>query len=234
MFDRLVESGPRQHRGWAQSGVSLGAHAVLGLLAIAATRAAPASLRPHLAEPVIFSLPTAPRAPDRPAASKVGDGSLPRAPKAPASMPSIDPAISFPLALPPSSAATPFDARALTARRDADSVFGDVRGVDASIGRALSGAEVDEPAQLTVQPTPEYPPAMRSAGITGRVTVRYVVDTLGRVEQGSVVVVDASHAAFVPPTEAAIAQARFRPARFGGRRVRQLVEQAVVYAIQGR
>jgi hypothetical protein len=235
MFDRLMESGPQQRRGWAQSGASLGAHAVLGLLAIAATRASPASLVPRVTSPVFFDVRTASPVPDRSAASRAGGGALPRAPEAPPSAPSVDPMIGASVTLPHASPVAPFDARALTARRGGEPSIGNATGDDPfSAARALSGTEVDEPAELAVLPQPEYPPAMRSAGIAGRVTVRYVVDTLGRVERGSIVVMDASHAAFVPPTEAALARAGFRPARFRGRRVRQLVEQAVVYAIRDR
>ncbi len=72
---------------------------------------------------------------------------------------------------------------------------------------------------------PRYPELLRSAGVEGRVMVRFVVDTTGRVERGSVTVVESHHDEFAKSVIEALRQARFEPAELEGRRVRQLVEQ---------
>ncbi len=92
--------------------------------------------------------------------------------------------------------------------------------------------EVDVPAELTRAVTPNYPPTMRALGRSGVVRVRYVVDTLGRVEAGSVVVVESSGESFTGSATEAVATMRFRPARVRGRPVRQLVEQVVRFAMR--
>lgn len=73
---------------------------------------------------------------------------------------------------------------------------------------------------------------LAAARVAGRASVRFVVDTLGRVEPGSVTVVEADHPAFAASAVAAIERARFRPARIGSRAVRQLVVQTVRFRVE--
>lgn len=68
---------------------------------------------------------------------------------------------------------------------------------------------------------------LREARIEGEVVARYVVDTTGRVEPASWVVVRASHDGFRQPAREAILAGRFTPARTRGRVVRQLVQQTI-------
>jgi TonB family protein len=86
--------------------------------------------------------------------------------------------------------------------------------------------EVDTPvAALAGQPQPRYPELLRTTAVEGRVTVRFVVDTTGRVERGSIEVVESTHALFAEAVRAVLLRQRFLPAEAGGRRVRQLVLQ---------
>jgi protein TonB len=71
---------------------------------------------------------------------------------------------------------------------------------------------------------PRYPDALRGAGVEGRVVARFVVDTAGRVEPGSVQIVSAAHPAFAEAVRRTLPALRFRAAEAGGRRVRQLVD----------
>ena len=84
---------------------------------------------------------------------------------------------------------------------------------------------------LLAGPTPRYPEALRRAGIAGRVIVETVVDTLGRAEPGSMVVVAAPHPGFVAPARDYVLRALFRPARVHGRAVRVLVRVPIDSAI---
>jgi protein TonB len=79
---------------------------------------------------------------------------------------------------------------------------------------------VDDPPVLLAGRIPAYPELLRQAGVEGRVVLEAVVDTLGRVEAGSITVVAATHLAFVASARQALAGALFRPARVGGRAVR--------------
>ncbi|MFN2567782.1 MAG: TonB family protein [Gemmatimonadaceae bacterium] len=85
-------------------------------------------------------------------------------------------------------------------------------------------ATVERAAALLVPPRPRYPDQLRAAGVTGRVVVRLIVDTTGRVEPASVVVRESSHDLFSDAVRAVLASLRFRPAEVGGRKVRMLVD----------
>ena len=62
--------------------------------------------------------------------------------------------------------------------------------------------------------------------------VRFVVDTTGRVERGSVQVVSSSNELFTASVRSALPSLRFRPASAGGRLVRQLVELPFEFALE--
>jgi protein TonB len=79
--------------------------------------------------------------------------------------------------------------------------------------------------------TPRYPSMLQSAGVEGNVRAQFVVDTLGRVEQGSFRALGSTHDLFTTAVRDALSRARFKPAEVGGRRVRQLVEQSFSFSI---
>ena len=80
-------------------------------------------------------------------------------------------------------------------------------------------------------PTPRYPEALREAGIEGEVTLEFVVDTAGRVEDGSIRVLSSAADAFVVSVRDALAGTRYHPALVAGQRVRQLVRQGFVFSL---
>jgi protein TonB len=91
---------------------------------------------------------------------------------------------------------------------------------------------VERPAMPLGPVRPRYPDALRDAGIGGRVVLRFVVDTLGRVEPATVETTSATDPRFGEAARRAIGGLRFRPAEAGGRRVRQLVELPFDFVIQ--
>lgn len=92
--------------------------------------------------------------------------------------------------------------------------------------------QVEKVAQpLPGAPHPRYPDAMKSAGITGEVQMRFVVGTNGRVESGSIEVVSSPNKSFSDAVRTALLATRFRPAEVGGRPVRQLVEQSFAFKL---
>jgi protein TonB len=78
---------------------------------------------------------------------------------------------------------------------------------------------------------PRYPATLQSAGLEGDVRAQFVVDTLGRVERGSVRVLDTTHELFASAVRDALTRAHFKPAVAGGRLVRQLAEQTFTFRI---
>ncbi len=98
--------------------------------------------------------------------------------------------------------------------------------------QVYSEAAVDEPAEIVSAPPLEYPPALRQAGLQGRVTVQAVIDTLGGAEPASLKVIARPNSAFDQSARAYVLHAVFRPARIKGRAVRVLIRVPVDYRIE--
>lgn len=79
---------------------------------------------------------------------------------------------------------------------------------------------------------PVYPSRLLSAGIEGFVGVRYVVDSTGRVEAGSITILETTHTAFAEAVGKWLLRARYLPAEANGRPVRQLVEQRFAFFLR--
>jgi protein TonB len=118
------------------------------------------------------------------------------------------------------------------------------KGVEGGIAAGVAGgtpvdlkaevfteAQLDDPVQPLSIPTPRYPPVLQSAGIAGRVEVQYIVDTTGHAEPNSFKILKSSHQAFEEPAKEAIMKGVFKPAKFRGKSVRQLVQQAISFKI---
>jgi TonB family protein len=78
---------------------------------------------------------------------------------------------------------------------------------------------------------PAYPPKLLAQGAEGVVYAQFVVDTSGAVDTTSVRVLSSAHPEFERSVRAALAYMRFRPAKRGTQRVRQLVEQHFRFTI---
>ena len=99
----------------------------------------------------------------------------------------------------------------------------------------MTAMSVDLPVVLLPgQRPPHYPAALERAGIPGTVIAQFVVDTAGHVENGSVVILQATHRDFANAVASRLKALRFVPARAQGRHVRQLVEQPFQFAVVRR
>jgi len=111
---------------------------------------------------------------------------------------------------------------------------GDPRGVATTtdVG-GMTADQVDRPAHLLAGTgRPLYPEALRSAGLAGDVNVQFVIDTLGRADMRTLTVLSSSNDRFTESVKRALEKARFAPAEFGGRRVRQVVRMPFVLSLQ--
>jgi len=99
-------------------------------------------------------------------------------------------------------------------------------------GTMWTSEAVQEAPILLTAPLPAYPARLREAGIQGQVMIEAIVDTLGRVELGSMRVVASDRAEFNAPATTAIRGALFRPARVFGRPVRVLVRVPVAFRLR--
>jgi TonB family protein len=95
----------------------------------------------------------------------------------------------------------------------------------------LTAASVDDPVAVIEQPAPRYPSALERAGIAGHVVLEYVVDTTGHVEPGSLRTPVSTQPAFEAAAHVTVLASRYRPARLGGRFVRQLVRQTLTFRV---
>jgi periplasmic protein TonB len=124
----------------------------------------------------------------------------------------------------------PFDPKDFTGKGvEGGIAAGIVGGTGPVSGEVFLEAQLDDPVQPISIPTPRYPPVLQSAGIAGAVDLQYVVDTTGHAEPNSFKVMKATHPAFVDPAEEAIRKGVFKPAKFKGVPVRQLVQQRISF-----
>jgi TonB family protein len=99
-------------------------------------------------------------------------------------------------------------------------------------GGPWTAGAVDDPVEVIEQPAPRYPPVLAQAGITGRVELEYVVDTMGRAEPGSLHALSSTRPEFEAAARTAVLGSRYRPARLHGLVVRQLVRQILSFRIE--
>jgi protein TonB len=119
-----------------------------------------------------------------------------------------------------------------TVARGGDAGLGASGGLGSgNSGRAYSENQVDRAVQVTRGAAPRYPDALKSVGVQGTVTVRFVVSADGRVEPGSIEVLSTPHKLFAAAVRTALLDTRYRPAEAGGRSVRQLVQQTFSFLL---
>jgi TonB family protein len=226
MFDVLPESGTHRAIRHTWLTTSIAAHALLVVVAVMATRGALEATRTTVQdEPMPLFVPEP-------------------APEVGKTVPDIvvEPpgwrfhTLPIPGDIPPAIPPIDFDRRPFDPgdfagigheSEIADGSVDDTGGDSNAIYEATTGIVGFEPAVLLAQPQPEYPATLRSAGLAGVVLLEFVIDTIGKVEAGSIRVIEGSHPAFEAAARRAVLGARFRPARVGQHPVRQLSQQRI-------
>ena len=99
-----------------------------------------------------------------------------------------------------------------------------------------NGAYTAEVVEKTVwprqdNPRPQYPDALRRAGVEGSFVVEFVVDSTGRVDPKTLAFPKSTHPAFLTAVRDALLRSRYFPAELAGMRVRQLVSQQFTFII---
>ena len=87
---------------------------------------------------------------------------------------------------------------------------------------------------LAGAPVPNYPEALRAAGIEGKVLAQFIVDERGMVESDSVRFVQSDNTLFEASVRNVLRRMHFAPAEIGGKKVRQLVQMPFVFTISVR
>jgi protein TonB len=239
MLTTLLESNGRTSRRTGGMAVSTVLHAAVIGLAVYATAwtAQPAERRAPHKPPIIFSAPPeSPRTNPPKHSSGTPETSQP-APPLPAPEQTILQPIEIPDGITPSTDPTPLvDVRREFGVRANPGGTTGTPHTSLSSGDGVFAANMVEKPVLALRgnPEPRYPATLRSAGIEGTVVLRFVVDTTGRVEVGSIRAVSSDHAQFEQSAREAMLRARFVPAELGNHPVRQLVEQAFQFKMAER
>jgi TonB family protein len=238
MFEVLVASGAHASLKPQWLTTSVVTHGLVIALALVATRAALDA--PRMTSPDEVMLLFVPKAPEPPppavtkpqkSAPVVSLGEPPpqgfQTVAAPSDIPNVIPPVDL--------SQRPLDPRDFTGRGVeggvADGVVGGTGLVAPNAIDAIYVATTDiagfEAAVVLSQPMPQYPAALASVGVEGRVTVEFVIDTTGKVEPASIRVIESTHPAFESTARKAIRGSIFRPAHLSTVPVRQLTRQSV-------
>jgi len=118
--------------------------------------------------------------------------------------------------------------------REGGTGSGSGTGAPVDLNQTFREYEVETPAAALGGATPEYPSTLRETGVEGRVILEFVVNERGRVDMSSVKVVESSNALFTASVRAALSGMRFRPAKIGGRAVKQYVSQPFSFKLNKR
>ena len=231
MFENLIESKPKKKKSFGQTLVSLVVHAAVIAAAVKVTAGAAETIKDIVADTTMVFLkppPPPPPPPDQPPPDVVVSANPP-----PKGFQTVVAPTDIPKDIPPIDLSEkPFDPKDFTGKGvEGGIAAGIVGGTGPVTGEVFLEAQLDDPVQPISIPTPRYPPVLQSAGIAGRVELQYIVDTTGHAEPASFKVLKTTHAAFVEPAKEAITKGLFKPARFKGQPVRQLVQQAISFKV---
>lgn len=231
MFENLIESKPKKKKSLGQTFVSLVVHAAVIFAAVKVTAGAAETIKDIVADTTMVFLkppPPPPPPPDQPPPDVIVSANPP-----PKGFQTVVAPTDIPKDIPPIDLSEkPFDPKDFTGKGvEGGIAAGIVGGTGPVTGEVFLEAQLDDPVQPISIPTPRYPPVLQSAGIAGRVELQYVVDTTGHAEPASFKVLKTSHPAFVEPAKEAISKGVFKPARFKGQPVRQLVQQAISFKV---
>jgi TonB family protein len=102
--------------------------------------------------------------------------------------------------------------------------------------KVYTADQVDQPAAVDpkYEMKVEYPPAVFAAGTGGSVVVEFVVDSVGRVEPGTLGIVSSSDQLLSDAVKRAVEAASYTPARLKGAAVRQVVVQPFTFPPRDR
>lgn len=92
--------------------------------------------------------------------------------------------------------------------------------------------QVDKPALARDgNPPPRYPSPLEHARVDGEVLAQFVVDSTGRVDMRTFRILSSTNALFAASLEGVLPKWRFLPAEAAGRRVNQIVQLPVKFAV---
>jgi len=231
VFENLIESKTKHQRTIGQTILSAGIHGLLIFGAVEATKGVAEEIKNRPVDTTMVFLkppPPPPPPPNQPPPDQIVAANPP-----PKGFQTVVAPTDIPKDIPPIDLnQKPFDPRDFTGKGVEGGVGTGVAGGTGPVsGEVFLEAQLDDPVQPISIPTPRYPPVLQSAGIAGAVDLQYVVDTTGHAEPNSFKVLKTTHPAFVDPAKEAITKGVFKPAKFKGQPVRQLVQQRISFKV---
>jgi periplasmic protein TonB len=231
VFENLIESKQKGTRTIGQTVLSVLVHGGLIFGAVKATQGMAETIKNRPIDTTMVFLkppPPPPPPPDQPPPDVIVSQNPP-----PKGFQTVVAPTDIPKDIPPIDLnEKPFDPKDFTGKGvEGGIAAGIVGGTGPVSGEVFLEAQLDDPVQPISIPTPRYPPVLQSAGIAGAVDLQYVVDTTGHAEPGSFKVLKTTHPAFVEPAKEAISKGVFKPAKFKGQPVRQLVQQRISFKV---
>jgi TonB family protein len=218
MFERTYarpKAGWRRTMPTGSTLVSVAIH-VGALAALAASGASPVDVARTITEGIVFLAPPPEPAPS--GAASAEQLTFAELARPGADVPEIAEAVVVPEALAP-----PVARRDASAFRQSLAVLAQV--TERRIDSVYLADQVDSPVAYDPRSAaPVYPDSLQKAGVEGSVIARFVVDTLGRVETGTFVLLESTHTRFTQSVREALPRMLFRPALLKGEKARQLVE----------
>ena len=231
MFENLIESKQKNQRTLGQTILSLLLHALIIVAAVKATQGVAETIKNRPVDTTMVFLK--PPEPPKPPPEQLPPDVIVAANPPPKGFQTVVAPTDIPKDIPPIDLnEKPFDPKDFTGKGVEGGIgTGVVGGTGPVTGEVFLEAQLDDPVQPISIPTPRYPPVLQSAGIAGAVDLQYVVDTTGHTEPGSFKVLKTTHPAFVEPAKEAILKGVFKPAKFKGQAVRQLVQQRISFKV---
>lgn len=235
MFNNLIESKPQKTRSLGSTIFSVVAHAVVISLSVVATKQVGEAVAEEVMQKVDFveikkdeppPPEEAPPPPDVVAPPPIAKGF--QVLTAPVNIPDVIPEIDLSKKL---TNEADFSGKGVAGGIASGVVGGTPQVIDNN--QTFFDFQVEKPvAPVPGTGNPRYPDILRSSSIEGEVLAQFVVDTTGRVEVSSFKVIRTSHELFSASVRQALPNMRFLPAEVGGRKVKQLVQQPFVFALQ--
>jgi periplasmic protein TonB len=220
MIGTLIESQAHVQRHSLESAVSVVVHAALVIAAVVATSTRSAArVRPVEYFPMPMAVPRPP-ARDDANPSRTAQTSVRAVPQ----IPTIHVPAVIPMESPPVDLLSVPTALDFSERRSHGDPPCAAPCPQPALGEEIASPSwaMNEVMMQLREPAvpPRYPEALQRAGIDGAVVVRFVVDTLGRVDPASIEVLTSSHDLFTAAVRETLARLRFIPAKSDDRKVR--------------
>ncbi len=228
MFDNLMESAPKKRsvrQSVSTSTVSVVVHAGLIYFAVTATMRAAEEAAEIVADTTMVFIQEQPEE-EEPPPPEVLD--LPP----PKGFRTLAAPVDIPTGIPPIDLSQEFDPRDFSGIGVEEGIF---EGIEEAVDLAqvFTEAVVDEPPERISSPPLEYPRMMQQAGVEGLVVLQAIVDTSGRIEPESIVVVSSDQRAFEGPAKLLLRRSLFRPGRVRGVAVRVLIQLPIQFTLIG-